>query len=338
MITLPPKEWFEQQTFWQVSLGYTGSTFVDWSINYLLDVKEHTVFSSDLAFNTAAVPQNPIMDTGTAHMHKKNHPKTVSEMLWQSHCFYKNNPNEFNTFYSTLPLWFLVPEDESHYKYQDVVANSIIDFFQTNPTVPHLIVDTEKWAPAFMCCRYMQTRYNNKDFNTLKLSEIKFPFSTDFDQPNYIVREQLALSNATWHNRFRRRCDIQNTISDALNTSLKISITDIFEKLDSVLIEISKKYKVINFNSSKFDVWKDIYQQWQASNPDVQWFKNLPTLINGIITKEDQVLTVNTPLEEMIVETELMLAGWSIKNYDLNKFPSDLRSLKLEPLIHLIGK
>ena len=338
MITVPPKEWFEKQTFWQVSLGYTGSTFVDWSINYLMDIGEHTVFSSDLAFSTVAVPQNPIMDTGTAHLHQKNHPNTIGEMLWQSQCFYKNNPNEFNTFYSTLPIWFLVPQDDSHSKYQDIVVDSVIDFFQTNSTIPHVVIDPEPWAPAFMCWRYMQTRHNNKDFNNLKLSEIKFPFVTDLDQPDYVVREQLALSNAAWHTRFRRRCAIQNKIATALDTSLKISIADIFENLDSVLIEISKKYQVINFNSNKFDAWREIYSQWQTSNPGIEWFKKLPVVVDGIINKTDQTSTVDTPLEEMIVETELMLSGWSIKNYNLNKFPDNLKSLELEPIIHSIGK
>ena len=40
------KEWFEKQTFWQISLGFCGSTFVDWSINYLLDNQEHTAFTN----------------------------------------------------------------------------------------------------------------------------------------------------------------------------------------------------------------------------------------------------------------------------------------------------
>lgn len=338
MITLPPKEWFEKQTFWQVSLGYTGSTFVDWSINYLLNIKEHTVFSSDLAFSTVAIPQNPILDTGNAHSHQKNHPKTVSEMLWQSHCFYKNNPNEFNTFYSTFPNWYLVPADDSHTKYQNIVADSMVQFFQTNPTIPHIVVDPEPWAPAFICWRYMQTQYNNKDFNNLNLTEIKFPFTIDPTHLNYNIREQLALSNAAWHNRFRKHCAIQNKIANTLDTSLKISITDIFENLDRVLIEISKKYKTLNFNSNKFKAWKEIYSQWQASNPDISWFKNLPIVINKIINKEDQITTIKTPLEEMVIETELMLFGWSIKNYNLNKFPNDLRSLEIEPLIHSISK
>jgi len=339
MITLPPKEWFEKQTFCQVSLGYTGGTFVDWSINYLMDISEHTVFASDLAFSTVAVPQNPILDTGTAHMHNKNHPHTVGEMLWQSHCFYKNNPKEFNTFfYSTMPIRLVAPERDAHSTYQDIVSNSIIDFFQTNSTIPHIVVDPEPWVPAFMCWRYMQTLHNNKNFNNLKLSEIKFPFSTDLNQPDYVVREHLALSNVPWHTKFRKRCAIQNTIADALNTSLKISITDIFDNLDAVLIEISKKYKVINFNANKFGAWREIYSQWQAINPGIEWFKNLPAVVNGIINKEDQVSTINTPLEEMIVETELMLSNWSIKNYNLNKFPDNLTMLEVEPLIHSVSK
>ena len=187
-----------------------------------------------------------------------------------------------------------------------------------------------------MLWRFLQVEYNNKDFNNLKLSEIKFPFTTDLTQPEYVVREQLALSSASWHNRFHKRCDIQNLVAGNLSSSLTVSVSDIFENLDSVIVELSKKYKTLNFNFTKFDAWKEIYSQWQTNNPDIEWFKNLPTLVNSIINKEDQKSTIKTPLEEMFVETELMIANWSIKNHNLNRFPTDLSSLELEPLIHTI--
>lgn len=333
MIDLPPKEWFEKQTFWQLSLGFCGSTFVDWSINYLLDIQEHTAFFSDIGCGPAIIPQNPILNTGSAHGHLKNHPYTIGDIIWQAQCVYSNNPDEFNTFFHTLPLWFLTPDNA---KYEDAVTNSIVSFFQKNSTIPHLVINPEPWAPALLLWRFLQVEYNNKNFNNLTLSEIKFPFTTDLAQPEYVVREQLALSNAAWHNRFRKRCAMQNRVADNLSSSLTVSISDIFENLDSVLVELSKKYKTLNFNFTKFDAWKEIYSQWQTSNPDIEWFRNLPILVNGIINKEDQQSTIKTPLEEMFVETELILANWSIKNYNLNRFPTDLRSLELEPLIHTI--
>jgi len=357
MIRSPTKEWFEQQTFWQISRESAGGTFVDWSINYLLGIKEHTVASdlnlrklaipttlsqtqpiqietdlwqryflynasTDAGAKKVAVPTTPILQNGSAHGHKKNHPICLGDAIWQSYFLYNNDPIEFNTFYMCI-------------KANDDNLDELINFFQTNTSIPHVIFESESWVESFFHARKLQIA---QDHAKNELTEIKYPFAIDLNQPTYLLREKIAIEYAS-KRRAIVHCYDQERIVDNLKSSFKMSATDIFENLDCALIELSKKYKILNFNADRFEAWKKIYQQWQELNSDIKWFKNLSNVVNGIINKQDQLLsdTVLTPLQEMIIESELMLAGWSIKNYNLNKFPTDLRSLELEPLIHCIN-
>lgn len=360
MVGSPTKEWFEQRTFWQISRELAGGTFIDWSINYLLDIKNHTV-ASDIRFRNlsvpptlsqtqpitiepdlwqryflynaatdtnavkAAIPENPLLHNGLAHGHKKNHPTSIGDALWQSYFLYNNNPTEFNTLYMSIAA-----NDEN--------LDELINFFQANPTIPHVILEAESWTEPFFHLRKLQSIQTKNELASPELSSINFPFEVNLAQPTYLLREQIAIEYASRRKRIKY-CYNQNQITDNLKLSFKMSLSDIFENLDCVLLELSKKYKILNFNPVKFEAWRAIYKHWQETNSDIQWFKHLPTVINSIINKQDQLTLVSdlTPLQEMLIESELMLAGWSIKNYNLDKFPSDLRSLELEPLLHSIN-
>ena len=118
---------------------------------------------------------------------------------------------------------------------------------------------------------------------------------------------------------------------------MAVSLGDIQDNLDQVLLELSSRYPVIAFDSNRLAAWKDIYDEWRRSDDPLKWFTQLPGLVDDIIAGKPDLVYDCDEMQELLIESALMLKGYSIKSYGLSRLPKNLSLLELEPLIHNIN-
>lgn len=331
MSVLPPVDWYRDHTFWQIGLAAAGGTFMDWSINYLLGIDQHTVIY-DHTHEIAVVPKNPLQSgKTTAHAHIKNHPKDAGEMILQSWTLHRWEPNSTHTFYCynhTLNL------DDSKY----LMANfeSSKNFFQTIMGSPQAIVHGDfDTASMFLHYRYLTARQGCHDL--VKVSNhdpVLAEQLQDIVQP-WAKREMTALY--FWQCSLVRQklLDRQQYLTDQLSPhAVCVPLSYAFERLDSVLLEIKQRFNNLNWKEEKFASWHEIYRTWKKHNAQIDWFKKMPLWIDAIVNGKRLFLPAMDDIAQCCLEAELMKSNWSIKNEGLVHLPRWTDEIGLEPLRH----
>lgn len=334
MINFPPPEWWKNKTFHQLSLGCAGGTFVDWSINFLLGKTTNNVVHLH-GCNFAEIPQNPLIKfNGTAHQHPKNHPSNVGTIIWQGHMLHLMSPNAINTFYFCLTADLFGNKFCDHnYLYLEKNLDATSTFFLTHDYIPRMIVYPDfSTAAPYLHNRWLRIIRGIPDINGFHNENSPYQIKNNGEIWN--LRELLSISIAKDHNKWRHICDAQNELQNRLKNNMAVPLSSIFTNLDDVLKEAGERFEILQFNWEKFAAWLEIYQQWKNNNSEFTWFFNLDKLVNAIIKERNIPVGKIDTLQECALEAELMLNGWSIKNYGLKRFPSQSTDIKIEPLIH----
>jgi hypothetical protein len=321
------------KTFWQISLGFTGGTFVDWSINYLMGIKKHTVIGNNFV-NHSDIPDNPIDSKKFAHRHDKNHPQSPGEVLWSSVLLEKLRPNEFHTFYYVRPNSLIGNRDLWEPVLSTVYQNFLQNMF-ADGTVPHFLFVPEPKCEWAYLIRYLRFKHDIKQYRDFEQSD-NVP-KHDPSQPAWLLRELRALNMIDIKHRIDVNFKEQLYIQQCLPNSMTVSFDDIQDNLDQVLLELSSRYPVVAFDLDRMAVWKDIYNEWRRPNDSLKWFNQLPDLVDDIIAGRPNLVYDCDEMQELLIESALMLKGYSIKSHGLLKFPKNLSLLDLEPLIHKIN-
>jgi hypothetical protein len=334
MLSQIDKVWLEKNTFWQASAGMYFGTFIDWSINYLQGIESHVVLDVD-GYQTAKVPSSPICSNGTAHLHLKNHSGNFGEIVWQHHFLKKFYPNYFHSFYLSAPKPWKNKKLNSNIdvinftEYLIDYSQTVIEIFKTNQTIPHIVV-----YPDFDSLSWEWLRRSTVTDN-IKTLDLIAPEHNIKTVAKELIREQMALSNVHYYISQDQISQCQHLIRQALPDSLSFDLTSIVYDLENVLKKIQTRYPTIKFDNSKWGHWQTVYKAWQEQNVHMfEWGKNVSGLIDKIIKKQSCVVGNLTDFQEVAIETELLIKGYSIKNTNLKKFPTDLSLLELQNSIH----
>ena len=334
--------WLQNHSFCQLTADQFGATFVDWSINYLCDIKQHTVIRPH-GYWEQPIPMSPLINTtGSAHVHEKNQSSNIGEIYWNLHLLYKGRANNFHTYcmYLNEKNWFpsfqLNPPDFQMFEeYQDSYINDMIQLFSNCPGIPHIVVypdfDSDSWALV----RRLKTVRKIKNF--IDFTKENWPDGPviDFSAAIENIREQLVLELLPQHISHAYLVKKQLQIKDLLPGSLAVSLTAVFTDLETVLKDIQIKYPALRFDNNQWSSWRKIYHEWRNLNaPDIIWFSNLDHVVHKIICQTSCEMHNLTDMQELAIEMELLLKGYSIKNFSLAKFPNDLSQLQLEPSQH----
>jgi hypothetical protein len=332
--------WLHTHSFQQLSAGQYGGTFVDWSINYLCNVDKHAVVESNW-YNEYAVPVDPIATTGSAHEHDKNTSGNAGEIVWQwhflnthypknLHTFYLHTPNPWNCKFTKSPL-DMVQSTE----YLDHYLQFVINFFSQNPDIPHIVVYPDFDTASWVWLRRYRTTFSINTFDDFGKQNILAPFTGDTTLPREDIREHLALCSVPYHLIEQKISHTQLKLKESLPNCHAVSITEIFNDLENVLRKIQARNPSLNFDNRKWKTWRTIYLQWRQKNiAELDWCKNLNSVVDKIINQVCCPTDKLSDLQELAIETELLIRGYSIKNFGLKSFPNDLSLLELEPLIH----
>lgn len=326
-------DWMRTKTFWQISLGFNGGTFVDWSINYLMGIKKHVVVGNR-TIDYFDIPDSPIDNMQFAHKHITNHPQNPGKILWGSVCCQQTAPNDFHTFYYARPM--ALTRSREMYQpninkvYQDFIANIFSD-----DIIPHLLFVPEANCEWAYLLRYLRFKHNIKQYRDF---EQAVDLSVgNLSQPAWESREVRAIAMA----ETKRKIDIgfteQICLQQRLPNSITVSFGDIQDNLDKVLAELSSRYPVMVFDTERMAAWRDIYHEWRIPNASLKWFNQLPGLVDDIVAGKSDLVYDCDEIQELMIESALMLRGYSIKSYGLLRFPKNLSLLELEPLIHNIN-
>jgi len=332
--------WLRTHSFSQLSAGQYGGTFVDWSINYLCNVNKHVVVESQ-GFVEANVPADPITTSGSAHQHVKNHCGNPGEIFWQWHFLHTRYPKDLHTFYNYMPNpwagnFAKDPVDIIQFtEYMDLYSQFVIDLFSRHPEIPHVVVYPDFDTATWVWLRRYRTTRGIKTLDDFNQQNNLAPFFVDTTLPREDVREQAALASVHYHLIEQKISQNQLKLKESLPNCYAVSITELFDNLESVLRKIQARNPSLNFDNRKWDTWRTIYSQWRQKNiADIDWCKNLNGVIDKIINQVSCPTDKLSDLQELAIETELMIKGYSIKNFGLKTFPDDLSQLQLEPLIH----
>ena len=344
--------WLQNHSFCQMTADQFGSTFIDWSINYLCDIKQHTVIRSH-GYWEQPIPMSPLVNaTGSAHVHEKNQSNNIGEMYCNLHLLYKGRTNNFHTYCMFLneKNWFASfqsnPIDFQMFEqYQDSYINGMIQLFSDCPSIPHILVYPDFNSDSWSLVRRLKTLGKIKNFNdfTKENWSIGLPNGLskgpviDFAAPIENIREQLVLELLPQHISHTYLVKKQLQLKDSLPGSLAVSLTAVFTDLETVLKDIQIKYPALRFDNNQWSSWRKVYHEWRNLNaPDIIWFSNLDHIVHKIICQTSCEMHNLTDMQELTIEMELLLKGYSIKNFNLAKFPNDLSQLQLEPSQHAV--
>jgi hypothetical protein len=331
MLTQLDRSWLENNTFFQISSGMYFSTFIDWSINYLQGIESHVVVDIE-NYQIAKIPSNPVTGDGTAHRHLKNWSDNIGRTFWQYHFSKKFRPNDFHSFYlQPPPAWKYLKSDPvdiiNFTEYLIEYSQAVIEIFKKNQTIPHIVVYPDFRPDSWEWLR--RNKVTPEIFQSLE-SSCKNETTT-----KELIRELTALSTIHYYISQDQTVRCQHLIRQSLPNSLAFDLTSIMYDLENVLKQIQDRYTTIKFDNSKWDHWRTVYKIWQEHNVDeFEWGKSVPGAIDKIIKKQTCIVGDLTDSQEVAIETELLIRGYSIKNADLKKFPNDLSRLTLEPSIH----
>lgn len=332
--------WLRTHSFSQLSAGQYGGTFVDWSINYLCNVDQHVVVEFK-GFAEAEIPADPITASGSAHQHVKNHASNPGEICWQWHFLHIHYPKDLHTFYTCMPNpwasnFVKDPVDMVKFtEYMDLYNQFVVDLFSRHPEIPHVVVYPDFDTASWVWLRRYRTTRAIKTFDDFNHQNNLAPFTVDTTLPRENIREQLALSSVPYHLVEQKISQNQLKLKAALPNCYSVSITELFTNLESVLREIQARNPSLNFDNRKWETWRSIYSRWQERNiADLEWCKNLNGIVDKIINQVSCPTDKLSDLQELVIETELLVRGYSIKNFGLKTFPDDLSHLQIEPLIH----
>ena len=332
--------WLRTHSFQQLSAGQYGGTCVDWSINYLCTVDKHTVVEFN-GYDDFPIPSNPIASTGSAHRHIRNHSGNPGEILWQWHFLNTHYPKNLHTFYLHTPNpWRCKFKKNSldmvrFTEYIDHYLQFVINFFSQHADIPHIVVYPDFDAASWVWLRRYRTIFSIKTFDDFDKQNILAPFTSDITLPKENIREHLALSSVPYHLIEQKISHTQLKLKESLPICHAVSITELFNDLENVLRKIQAQHSSLNFDNCKWETWRTIYSQWRQKNiAELDWCKNLNSVVDKIINQVFCPTDKLSELQELVIETELLIRGYSIKNFRLKSFPSDLSLLKLEPSIH----
>lgn len=332
--------WLQTNSFQQLSAGQYGGTFVDWSINYLCNVDRHAVVELKW-HNEIDIPADPIAVTGSAHEHDKNTSGNAGHIVWQWHFLHTHYPKELHTFYLHTPnpwdcKFVKSPLDMvQSTEYVDHYLQFAIDFFSQHSDIPHIVVYPDFDTASWVWLRRYRTTCSIKTFDDFDKQNIQAPFTVDTTLPKEDIREHLALCSVPYHLIEQKISHTQLKLKESLPNCHAVSITEIFNDLETVLRKIQARNPLLNFDDRKWKTWRTIYLQWRQKNiAELDWCKNLNGIVDKIINRVSCPTNKLSDLQELAIETELLMRGYSIKNFGLKSFSSDLSLLELEPSIH----
>lgn len=329
MIQLPAKPWYQNNTVWQIGLAAAGGTFVDWTINYLLDVSER-VLIFEYNHQVTDVPDNPCLKVN-AHKHSKNHPKDIGQILWQSKLLHDIAPNSTHIFYTYQHTQSL--NDQLFLKNN---FQAMAEFFSDIAPCPQIIVyDDFECADLFLVYRYLVSRHEIRHLDdAINLDRELQEYMKDVCLP-WIKRELLAIEFHGRRQRQRALLDQQQNLRDCLaECALPIGIGQIFTGLDKLLPTMFSRFDRLPWRHDKVARWLEIYRQWQVSNAQIQWFLHMPDWVEDIIAEREVTLPVMDEIAQCCLEAELMRQGRSICNHNMIQLPTGPTVLRTEPLIH----
>ena len=332
--------WLQTNSFIQLSAGQYGGTFVDWSINYLCDISRHTVVEIN-GFNEVAIPTNPVIGTGSAHQHIKNFSGNPGEICWQWHFLHNHLPDSLHTFYMSMPTpWSNNFIKNSHEiiqfnEFMDSYICFVTELFLKNSDIPHILVYPDFDTASWMWLRRCRTISSITKFDDFNKENKLAPFNVDLTLPKEEVRENLALLSVPYYLVAQQISQNQLKLKDSLPNCYAVSVSEIFGDLESVLRKIQANSPSLRFSETKWDSWRNIYAQWKDKNiAELNWYKDIGNTIEKILNQTPCPTHELSELQELAIEIELLLKGYSIKNFKLKSFPDDLSLLELEPSIH----
>ena len=329
MIRLPAKSWYQNNTIWQIGLAAAGGTFVDWTINYLLDIS-HRVVIFDYNHQVAEVPKNPCLKNN-AHKHCKNHPKDIGEMLWHSKLLHDIAPNQTHSFYTYHHTQSL--NDQLYLKNN---FQAMAEFFSYIAPCPQIIVyDDFALADLFLVYRYLVSRLGLTNLDDVVNQDPSLAeHMKDVCLP-WIKRELLAIEFHRRRQHQRVLLDQQQNLTDCLaECVLPIGISQIFTDLDKLLPLMFSRFNTLPWRRDKVTHWLEIYRQWQVSNSQIEWFQQMPNWVEDIIAEREVTLSAMDEIAQCCLEAELMRQGRSICNHGMIQLPTGPTVLRTEPLIH----
>lgn len=331
MIRVPTKSWYQTNTIWQIGLAAAGGTFVDWTINYLLDISERVVISEH-HHQIYHVPDNPCKsEFGNAHKHTKNHPKDIGEIFWYSKFLHDIAASDIHVFYTYHHTQSL--KDPIYLKNN---FQSMSEFFVNIAPCPQIIVYGDfPCADLFLVYRHLMARNEVKCLDdVIRLDPETFEHMQDVCLP-WIKRELIAIE---FHRRRQQQKELlhqqQNLTQELAGLAWPIGIKQIFTEFDKLLPTMFSRFSGLKWHHDKVPQWLEIYHQWQTNNAQIQWFLHMPSWVENIIRGHKMLLPVLDELAQCCLEAELMRHNRSVCNHGLIQLPTCTAEFNTEPLIH----
>jgi hypothetical protein len=327
------------------STNSVGCTFLDWSINYLAGKTQIYNYQE----GWVSLTNNPLAGMN-AHLHTKNHPAGLAEI---QNCVARLKQNtDFATLYPIslhidtvakllgMPVTNISSEDLikiNQYRADDF--NAAMTWLNQNNS--KIIFVSNKLIPIYSYNVRTLERMYHCNQPASGVDEMRSSFDMTFFD---VSAKSKWDSEYIWDLREKRALDIRPFAAvDSMDLTIPhywVDCQELWFNGESVINDIMQ-YIVEPIDSTRFEIWRAVYLQWQRLQAkNAKFSYTYQHIVEAIVNNWDYAIDLTFDEEVVIQHCLIYQHGLNLKTWQLEKFPNNTQQLHtlLEPNLHDLTK